>query len=161
MSKYHQNITVASSTDAERVFSEGWQEVNFTQHNMSSQTFKVDMAVGSWDGTPLFPDPQAAFSITEKKISGQAQLWVTAYISRIALFSGIVSLFCAAMCPCSHPFVYQYTQTWFLRYLHSGEHSTFGVTRRWFIFCHVYVISISQHHLDSKQSQIVGNCKLH
>jgi len=39
----------ALSTDAERAFSEGRREVNFMQHNMSLQTFKAKMAVGSWD----------------------------------------------------------------------------------------------------------------
>ncbi|KAG5633419.1 hypothetical protein H0H81_007971, partial [Sphagnurus paluster] len=38
----------ASSVDAERAFLGGQREVNHLQHNMSSQTFKADMAVGSW-----------------------------------------------------------------------------------------------------------------
>ncbi|KIK93839.1 hypothetical protein PAXRUDRAFT_144160 [Paxillus rubicundulus Ve08.2h10] len=48
----------ASSTDTERAFSfsDRHQELNFMQHNMSSQTFKAEMAVGSWDGTLLFLD---------------------------------------------------------------------------------------------------------
>ena len=41
-------LSAAASTDTERAFSEGCWEVNFMQHNMSSQTFKAEMAVGSW-----------------------------------------------------------------------------------------------------------------
>ncbi|KIJ58080.1 hypothetical protein HYDPIDRAFT_103309, partial [Hydnomerulius pinastri MD-312] len=57
----------ASSTDTERAFSDGHREVNFMQHNTSSQTFKSEMAVGSWDGTPLFPDIRRAVQIIENK----------------------------------------------------------------------------------------------
>ncbi|TFK35153.1 hypothetical protein BDQ12DRAFT_612144 [Crucibulum laeve] len=45
----------ATSVDAEHVFSTGHHQVNFMQHNMSSQTFKAHMAVGSWAKSPLFP----------------------------------------------------------------------------------------------------------
>ena len=45
----------ATSVDAEHAFSVGRRQVNFMQHNMSSQTFKARMAVGSWAKTPLFP----------------------------------------------------------------------------------------------------------
>jgi hypothetical protein len=58
----------AASTDAECAFSEGWRKVNFMQHNMASQTFKAQMAVGSWDGTPLFPSIGAAICIMEKHL---------------------------------------------------------------------------------------------
>ena len=58
------------STDAERTFSKGRCEVNFMQHNMSSQTFKAEMAVGSWDGTPLMPNISEAISVMEKHIQG-------------------------------------------------------------------------------------------
>ncbi|KIK94752.1 hypothetical protein PAXRUDRAFT_142211 [Paxillus rubicundulus Ve08.2h10] len=57
----------ASSTDTERAFSDGRRELNFMQHNTSSQTFKAEMAVGSWDGTPLFPDIRRAVQIIEDK----------------------------------------------------------------------------------------------
>jgi len=40
------------------------------QHNMSSQTFKAEMAVGSWDGTPLMPNISEAISVMEKHIQG-------------------------------------------------------------------------------------------
>jgi hypothetical protein len=53
-------LAAASSTDAERAFSEGWHEISFMQRNTTSQTFKAEMAVGSWDGTPLFPEVDAA-----------------------------------------------------------------------------------------------------
>ncbi|EJD02901.1 uncharacterized protein FOMMEDRAFT_86151 [Fomitiporia mediterranea MF3/22] len=59
----------ATSVDAERAFSHGRHQVNFTQHNMSSNTFVAQMAVGSWDNTPLFPDLTNAFNIIEAKIS--------------------------------------------------------------------------------------------
>jgi hypothetical protein len=47
--------SLATSVEAERAFSVGRRQVNFMQHNMSSQTFKARMAVGSWAKTPLFP----------------------------------------------------------------------------------------------------------
>ena len=56
----------AASTDVECAFSEGRQEVDFMQHNMSSQTFKAEMAVGSWDGAPLMPNISNAICIMEK-----------------------------------------------------------------------------------------------
>jgi hypothetical protein len=39
------------------------------QHNMSSQTFKAEMAVGSWDGTPLMPNISEAIRIIERKMA--------------------------------------------------------------------------------------------
>lgn len=60
----------ASSVDAERSFSDGQRQVNFMQHNMTSQTFKAQMSVGSWDGTPIFPDISRAVSIIEQKTAG-------------------------------------------------------------------------------------------
>ncbi|KIK77888.1 hypothetical protein PAXRUDRAFT_165481 [Paxillus rubicundulus Ve08.2h10] len=57
----------ALSTDTERAFSDGCQELNFMQHNMSSQTFKAEMAMGSWDGALLFLDIQRAVQIIEDK----------------------------------------------------------------------------------------------
>jgi hypothetical protein len=38
------------------------------QHNTTLQTFKAEMAVGSWDGTPLFPEVDAAIHFMEKKL---------------------------------------------------------------------------------------------
>ncbi|KIJ57611.1 hypothetical protein HYDPIDRAFT_104057 [Hydnomerulius pinastri MD-312] len=57
----------ASSTDTECAFSDGRRELNFMQHNTSSQTFKSEMAVGSWEGTPLFQDTHRAVQIIEDK----------------------------------------------------------------------------------------------
>lgn len=48
-------LCLASSVDAERAFSVGRRQVNFMQHNMSSNTFKAKMGLGSWTNTPLFP----------------------------------------------------------------------------------------------------------
>ncbi|KAF9032905.1 hypothetical protein BJ165DRAFT_1319532, partial [Panaeolus papilionaceus] len=45
----------AISVDAERAFSTGCRQVSFMQHNMTSQTFKACMGVGSWAKTPLLP----------------------------------------------------------------------------------------------------------
>ena len=53
--------------DAERAFSTGRRQVNFMQHNMSSQTFQARMAVGSWVKTPLNP----GLSEISKIIAGQ------------------------------------------------------------------------------------------
>ncbi|QRW04488.1 AC transposase [Ceratobasidium sp. AG-Ba] len=50
----------ASSVDAERAFSNGRLMVNHLQHQMSSRTFQAKMAVGSWVGTPLLRDLNAA-----------------------------------------------------------------------------------------------------
>ena len=63
----------ASSTDAEWSFSEGHCEVNFMQHNMVSQTFKAEITVGLWDGTPLFLPIDAAILIMEKKLDRWGQ----------------------------------------------------------------------------------------
>jgi hypothetical protein len=61
-------LGVASSVDAERAFSRGRLEVSYLQHNMSSQTFKADMAVGSWVDTPLRPGIMDTVKIVEKRI---------------------------------------------------------------------------------------------
>ena len=49
------NFISATSVDAERAFSTGCRQVSFMQHNMTSQTFKACMGVGSWAKTPLLP----------------------------------------------------------------------------------------------------------
>ena len=38
------------------------------QHNMSSQTFKAEVVVGSWDGTPLMPNISEDICIIERKM---------------------------------------------------------------------------------------------
>ena len=53
--------------DAERAFSTGRRQVNFMQHNKNSQTFKAQMALGSWARSPLFPGIKAVSKI----ISGE------------------------------------------------------------------------------------------
>ncbi|KAF8800449.1 hypothetical protein BYT27DRAFT_7006539, partial [Phlegmacium glaucopus] len=45
----------ATSVDAEHAFSTGRRQVNYMQHNMSSQTFKAHVAIGSQAKTPIFP----------------------------------------------------------------------------------------------------------
>ena len=57
----------ATSVDAERAFSKGRQQVNFTQHNMSSETFTARMAVGSWAKTPIYPGLDKVASYIDHK----------------------------------------------------------------------------------------------
>ncbi|KAJ7732836.1 hypothetical protein B0H16DRAFT_1328492, partial [Mycena metata] len=52
----------ATSVDAERSFSVGRRKLGFMQHNTAEQTFRSSMAIGSWDGTPLFPDLNPAIN---------------------------------------------------------------------------------------------------
>ncbi len=54
---YHKNsylLLLATSIDTERLFSEGRHKMNFMQHNMSHNTFKASMALGSWVDAPFF-----------------------------------------------------------------------------------------------------------
>ena len=46
---------LASSVDAEHAFSGGRLQINHLQHGTSSQTFKAQMAVGSWTHSDIFP----------------------------------------------------------------------------------------------------------
>ena len=46
---------LASSVDAERAFSSGRLQISHLQHSMNSQTFRAQMAVGSWAQSPLYP----------------------------------------------------------------------------------------------------------
>ena len=66
----------ASSVDAERAFSVGRLEVNHLQQNTSPQTFKAQVAVGSWVRTPLYPGLSETIKIVERQIWGEA--WVKA-----------------------------------------------------------------------------------
>ena len=56
---YHDLINpssqLTSSVDAERAFSGGRLQVNHLQHGINSQTFRAQMAVGSWVGSDIFP----------------------------------------------------------------------------------------------------------
>ena len=56
----------ASSVDAERAFSGGRLQVNHLQHGMSSQTFKAQVALGSWIGSPIFPSTDPFIAIIEE-----------------------------------------------------------------------------------------------
>ncbi|CAE7107559.1 unnamed protein product [Rhizoctonia solani] len=56
----------ATSVDAERAFSGGRLMINHLQHQMSSQTFQAQMAIGSWYKTPLLPDVSYATRILEQ-----------------------------------------------------------------------------------------------
>ncbi|EJD07935.1 uncharacterized protein FOMMEDRAFT_71930 [Fomitiporia mediterranea MF3/22] len=60
----------AMLVDAEQAFSIRQCQINFMQHNTSSDTFRAQMAVSSWDGTPLFPHFKDAINIIESKKSG-------------------------------------------------------------------------------------------
>jgi len=61
---------IASSVDAERAFSRGQFKVSHIklQHNMSSQTFKADVAVSLWVDTPLRPGIMNIVKMVEKLI---------------------------------------------------------------------------------------------
>jgi DNA recombination-dependent growth factor C len=67
------NITInlASSVDAERAFSVGHRQVNFLQQNMTSQSFKARMAVGSWINSPACPSLSDLEKILEEEIKGK------------------------------------------------------------------------------------------
>ena len=65
----------ASSVDAERAFSTGWLEANHLQHNMNSQTFKAQVAVGSWARTLLYPRFTEVTKIVKRSIGdGEVEL---------------------------------------------------------------------------------------
>ncbi|KAG1888603.1 hypothetical protein F4604DRAFT_1538062, partial [Suillus subluteus] len=51
-----------------RAFSGGYLQVNHLQHGINSQTFKAQVAVGSWFNTPLMPDLGTATAIMHKKM---------------------------------------------------------------------------------------------
>lgn len=61
----------ASSVDAERAFSVGRLEVNHLQHSTSQQTFKSQVAVGSWAKTPLYPGLSETIKIVKKQMRGE------------------------------------------------------------------------------------------
>jgi hypothetical protein len=67
----------ASSVDSEQAFSMGQLKVNHLQHNMNSQTFKAQVAVGSWAKTPLYPRFTEVTKIVERNMaSREAELEV-------------------------------------------------------------------------------------
>ncbi|KAF9446722.1 hypothetical protein P691DRAFT_672970 [Macrolepiota fuliginosa MF-IS2] len=62
----------ASSVDAEHAFLVGHHQVNFMQHNMSSNTFQAKIGLGSWSSTPLSPGIDAASRIIKKQVAEEA-----------------------------------------------------------------------------------------
>ncbi|KAF9522260.1 hypothetical protein CPB83DRAFT_777341 [Crepidotus variabilis] len=58
----------ATSVDAERAFSAGRRQVNFLQHNKSSQTFKAQMALGSWARSPLYPGIESVSQMVQGRM---------------------------------------------------------------------------------------------
>ncbi|KAF9002269.1 hypothetical protein BDQ17DRAFT_1243349, partial [Cyathus striatus] len=57
----------ASIVDAEHAFSVGHRQINFMQHNMTSNTFRAKMALGSWSKGPLFPGVHAVSPMLSAK----------------------------------------------------------------------------------------------
>ncbi|KAF9789385.1 hypothetical protein BJ322DRAFT_979932, partial [Thelephora terrestris] len=55
----------ASSVDAERAFSGGRLQINHLQHGTNSQTFRAQMAIGSWVGSDIFPSLEPFEKIIE------------------------------------------------------------------------------------------------
>ncbi len=69
-SKTYKDLNLATSVDAERAFSAGQCQINFMQHNMNSQTFKAQMAVGSWARSkPLFPGISEVAKINQNRMA--------------------------------------------------------------------------------------------
>jgi hypothetical protein len=69
----------ASSVDVEQAFSKGHLKINHLQHNMNSQTFKAQVAVGSWAKTPLYPGFVEVTKIIERSmVSREVELEVEA-----------------------------------------------------------------------------------
>ena len=62
----------ASSVDAERAFSVGRRQINFMQHNMSPNTFRSKMALGSWQKAPFFPKIAKVAEILASHSAGEA-----------------------------------------------------------------------------------------
>ena len=46
----------------------GCHQINFTQHNINSQMFRAEMALGSWIKSPLYPGFDKVTQIIEKKM---------------------------------------------------------------------------------------------
>jgi len=61
-------IVAATSVDAEWAFSTGRHQINFTQHNINSQTFREEMTLQSWIKSPLYPGFDKFTQIIEKKM---------------------------------------------------------------------------------------------
>jgi hypothetical protein len=65
--------SLASSVDAERAFSAGRLQVNHLQHGVSSQTFRAQVAIGSWSQTPLMPNLHTVTSIIDARRKGKGK----------------------------------------------------------------------------------------
>ncbi|KAF8220298.1 hypothetical protein L208DRAFT_1334714, partial [Tricholoma matsutake] len=63
----------ASSVDAEWAFSSGCLQISHLQHNMNSQTFRAQMAVGSWAQSPLYPGLDKMVRIVQSKIGEECK----------------------------------------------------------------------------------------
>ncbi|KIK33753.1 hypothetical protein CY34DRAFT_18172 [Suillus luteus UH-Slu-Lm8-n1] len=72
--QYWENTSPASSVDAKWVFSSGHLLVNHLQHDISSQTFKAQVAIRSWFNTPLMPDLNIATKIMQRKMGKEKGL---------------------------------------------------------------------------------------
>ncbi|TFK37815.1 hypothetical protein BDQ12DRAFT_607120 [Crucibulum laeve] len=66
----------ASSVDAEHAFSTGRLDINHLQHQMNSQTFKAQIAVGSWAKTPLYPGFDAVKTLIQGFMDGEKDCFV-------------------------------------------------------------------------------------
>ena len=64
---------VASSVDTERAFSGGHLQVNHLQHQINSQSFKAQVAVGSWYSTLILPSTKPAVGTIHNKTKGKQQ----------------------------------------------------------------------------------------
>jgi hypothetical protein len=62
---------IASSVDAERAFSVGRRQVNFMQHNMSPNSFRSKVALGSWQHAPFFPEITEVSKIIAAQSAGE------------------------------------------------------------------------------------------
>ena len=58
----------ALSVDAKHALSGGQLQVNHLQHGMSSQTFKAQVALGSWIGSPIFPTTDPFITMVEDRM---------------------------------------------------------------------------------------------
>ncbi|KAF8235177.1 hypothetical protein L208DRAFT_1392897 [Tricholoma matsutake] len=64
----------SAPVDAECAFSVGRLEINHLQHNTSPQTFKAQVAVGSWAKTPLYPGLSETIKIVQKQMGSEEQV---------------------------------------------------------------------------------------
>lgn len=64
---------IATSVDAEWAFSTGCHKVNHMQHNMSSQTFKACIALGSWAKNPIFPKLSEVAQMVQETIRSERE----------------------------------------------------------------------------------------